>query len=161
MLGPHLKRTGHMLVDRRRPDRAGIGCVRPMISSAVLKNSIDRAVERLAPSVAINRWPDDGTAQDPSVAVAYQALWHFEADEDKQRAEVFYMDAQLELMRQMAVTLGQGRPLPAHMLSGYNPDWQARYYFPSRPFDDVFRWCRDGAALLRRTWHQAFALLRH
>jgi 1-acyl-sn-glycerol-3-phosphate acyltransferase len=24
MLGPHLKRTGHMLVDRRRPDRAGI-----------------------------------------------------------------------------------------------------------------------------------------
>ena len=37
------------------------------------------------------------------MAVAYQALWHFEADEDKQRAEVFYMDAQLELMRQMAV----------------------------------------------------------
>ncbi len=24
MLGPHLKRTGHMLVDRRRPDRTGI-----------------------------------------------------------------------------------------------------------------------------------------
>jgi 1-acyl-sn-glycerol-3-phosphate acyltransferase len=24
VLGPHLKRTGHMLVDRRRPDRAGI-----------------------------------------------------------------------------------------------------------------------------------------
>ena len=24
MLGPHLKRTGHMLVDRKRPDRAGI-----------------------------------------------------------------------------------------------------------------------------------------
>jgi 1-acyl-sn-glycerol-3-phosphate acyltransferase len=24
MLGPHLKRTGHMLVDRRRPDRVGI-----------------------------------------------------------------------------------------------------------------------------------------
>ncbi len=24
MLGPHLKRTGHMLVDRRRPDRSGI-----------------------------------------------------------------------------------------------------------------------------------------
>ena len=24
MLGPHLKRTGHMLVDRRKPDRAGI-----------------------------------------------------------------------------------------------------------------------------------------
>ena len=24
MLGPHLKRTGHMLVDRRKPDRAGV-----------------------------------------------------------------------------------------------------------------------------------------
>ena len=24
MLGPHLKRTGHMLVDRRKPDRSGI-----------------------------------------------------------------------------------------------------------------------------------------
>jgi 1-acyl-sn-glycerol-3-phosphate acyltransferase len=24
VLGPHLKRTGHMLVDRRRPDRSGI-----------------------------------------------------------------------------------------------------------------------------------------
>ena len=24
MLGPHLKRTGHMLVDRSKPDRSGI-----------------------------------------------------------------------------------------------------------------------------------------
>ncbi len=74
--------------------------------------------EILTPRQAINRWPVvRGT--DRSLDTAYQALLHFEADEEHQRGVPFYMDAQLELMRQMGTCLSQGRDLPDYMLAAY------------------------------------------
>lgn len=127
-------------------------------AAALLEAVLD---ERLAPAVALNRWPDDsGSGQDVSLDVAYQALWYFEADEDRQRTQVFYLDAQLELLRQMAGVLGKGRPLPDYMQQEYSPDWFARYYYPSNPLTDIFRWARRVFAIFWRTWRSAVSLLQ-
>ena len=64
--------------------------------------------ERMEARVAINSWPEPlrqlpvDKQPDPSLEAAYQALWYFEADEERHHTEMFYLDAQLELLRQMA-----------------------------------------------------------
>jgi len=68
--------------------------------------------ETLEPRMAINRWPESHDSQDPSLDCAYLALWHFEADEVQQKTELFYMDAQLELLQQIAHCLTAGQNLP-------------------------------------------------
>ena len=85
--------------------------------------------EQLEPRRAINRWPEMGAAFDPSLEAAYQALWHFEADEDRHKQEVFYLDAQLELLKQMAGTLRQGHALPKYMTQAYSPDTHIRFFY--------------------------------
>jgi hypothetical protein len=92
--------------------------------------------ERLSPQLAINRWPESGHYTDPSLEVAYQALWHFEADEEKQQTELFYLDAQLELLRQMSAFLQEGRDLPAYFLKGYTPNHRVRFFYPLSVWED-------------------------
>ncbi len=101
--------------------------------------------ERIEPRIAINRWPESIEPPDPSLNCAYQALWHFEADEDKQQSEVFYMDAQLELLRQITGFLKKGQDLPAYMLQMYAVQQPVRFFY-NRP------WLEDSQALLHLTW---------
>jgi hypothetical protein len=94
--------------------------------------------EEMQPRLAINRWPIIETAEDEndlSVKIAMQALWHFEADEDRHQIEVFYLDAQLELLRQMANFLKQDRDLPNYMLTMYPLDHRPDFYRAHSLFD--------------------------
>jgi hypothetical protein len=86
--------------------------------------------ERMEPRLAINRWPESLESPDPSLEVAYQALWYFEADEERHRTELFYLDAQLELLRQMAAFLKADQTLPSYMRQAYTAEHQARFYYP-------------------------------
>lgn len=102
--------------------------------------------ERIEPRIAINRWPENIEQPDPSLNCAYQALWHFEADEEKQQTELFYMDAQLELLRQIANFLKSGQDIPLYIIRMYSPNYQARFYYPRSAWEDSHQ-------LLHRTWH--------
>jgi len=77
--------------------------------------------EALTPRQAINQWPNlPGQPEpDPSMAAAYQALWHFEADETQQQTTVFYLDVQLDVLLSMARMLSQGLALPEALLAHY------------------------------------------
>jgi hypothetical protein len=77
--------------------------------------------ETLTPRQAINQWPClPGNAEpDPSLAAAFQSLWHFEADETQQQTTVFYLDVQLDVLLTMARLLSQGLPLPEELLAYY------------------------------------------
>jgi hypothetical protein len=87
------------------------------------------------------------------LSCAYQALWHFEADEDKQQTELFYMDAQLELLRQMAGFLKEGQELPLYILRMYSPQQAVRFFY-ARP------WWEESRTVLVRTWHGFIAFWR-
>lgn len=114
--------------------------------------------ERISPQLAINRWPEAGELPDPSLEIAYQALWHFEADEDKQQSEVFYLDAQIELLRQMAVFLKDGRELPAYFLKGYSPDHTVRFFYDRTVVEDSSQVARSFWLEVRRIWQTALEL---
>ncbi|WP_373532582.1 hypothetical protein [Vampirovibrio sp.] len=107
--------------------------------------------EQVEPRIAINRWPEPITEPDPSVDCAYQALWHFEADENQQKTELFYMDAQLELLRQMSRCLQQGEALPPYILALYPPKSRVRF------FQSQSAWA-DGHSTLRRWWRETRAI---
>lgn len=106
--------------------------------------------EQIEPRIAINRWPESTDIPDASLTCAYQAVWHFEADEDKQKSEMFYMDAQLELLRQIASFLRQGKDLPPYIIRMYSPDHQTRFYY-DRP------WIEDSILLIRQIWQRFMA----
>lgn len=115
--------------------------------------------ERMEARLAINSWPervmgsDDGIDQyDPSLAAAYQALWYFESDEERQANELFYLDAQLELLRQMAAFLKQGKELPAYMIRHYCPEQALQFYY-SRNF---WQWLCYQAKHHKTEWLQAW-----
>lgn len=103
--------------------------------------------ERLEPRMAINRWPEPVKERDLSMDCAYQALWHFEADEDKQRTEVFYMDAQLELLKQMARHFQAGEDLPPYILALYRKKSPIRFFHALPPW-------ADGLVIVRRFWRE-------
>lgn len=116
------------------------------------------ADERLSASFAINRWPELSVQSDPSLNAAFQALWHFEADEEQQQHELFYMDAQLALLRQMAATLRTGQALAPHFLNAYSPEHTVRFFYNRTPWQDsqqrLTGWLHD----IRRIWTDAWAL---
>ncbi len=115
--------------------------------------------ERIEPRMAINRWPEPATEPDPSMDCAYQALWHFEADEDKQKSELFYMDAQLELLRQMSLALQQGHDLPGHILALYRPRGKVRFFQEKAPWTALPLWGKRFWQQARYIWGQALHLL--
>lgn len=114
--------------------------------------------EQVEPRVAINRWPEPITEPDASVDCAYQALWHFEADEQKQQTELFYMDAQLELLRQMSRCLKSGQDLPGHILALYRPKSKVRYFQANSPWEDGGRRIQGWWREILGIWHQAIDL---
>jgi hypothetical protein len=84
--------------------------------------------EVITPRQALNRWPTGIGIEDPSLTSAYQALWHFESDEDQQKTIVYYLDAQIELLKQMSRMLMQGKSLPLYMERPYPRSMRVRYY---------------------------------
>lgn len=115
--------------------------------------------EEVEPRLAINRWPETlDEPVDPSLECAFQALWHFEADEDKQQSEIFYMDAQLELLRQMAQFLKEGKDLPAYMLRMYSPQNKVRFFYLIPPWEEGKRLLRQYGQEVKETWQAAWQL---
>jgi HrpA-like RNA helicase len=119
----------------------------------------DVLMERLSPQVAINRWPVPKTVQDPSLECAFWALWHFEADEVQQQTEMYYMDAQLELLRQMARFLAQDQDLPPYMLASYKNHAPVRFYYPHSPWRDYLQRLHARWNAWRFFWQRAFSLI--
>lgn len=75
--------------------------------------------EEITSRYALNHWPQ-ATLWDPTLQAAYQALWHFEADESAQQQEMYYMDAQLALLKNMASYLEQGISFPDYIHRAYS-----------------------------------------
>jgi hypothetical protein len=79
--------------------------------------------ETITPSQAILQWPNHIPGQvvltDPSLEAAYQALWHFECDETWQQTDVFYLDAQLMLLKTMATQLAANQDFPKQLCQQY------------------------------------------
>ncbi len=114
--------------------------------------------ERMEARQAIVRWPETGECPDLSLDVAYQALWHFEADEERQRGELFYMDAQFELLSQMARYLLAGKPLPPYMLKAYSPDYRVRFFYGQDFWRDLWQELQACGAWFYRLWRSAVGL---
>lgn len=114
--------------------------------------------ERIEPRIAINRWPEPTKEIDPSVDCAYQALWHFEADEDKQKSELFYMDAQLELLRQIARHLQGGQDLPPHILALYRGKKGVRFFKDVSMMTESLGLVRKFWQEIQHIWNQALDL---
>jgi hypothetical protein len=116
--------------------------------------------ETLEPRMAINRWPESGDLPDLSLDCAYVALWHFEADEFQQQTELFYMDAQLELLRQIAEHLKAGRDLPPHMLRTYTPTTSpVRFFYARSVWADTQHILTAFWSQIKAIFEQAFQLL--
>lgn len=114
--------------------------------------------EEIEPRIAINRWPEPQQEQDASLDCAYLALWHFEADEEKQKTELFYMDAQLELLRQMARQLQTGQELPPYILSLYRGKKTVRFFWGQAPWLESRYFLQKLGAEIASIWGQALAL---
>jgi hypothetical protein len=130
---------------------------RRMKAGQLLEAVID---ETLEPRMAINRWPESSDFPDASLDCAYLALWHFEADEFQQQTELFYMDAQLELLRQIAEHLKAGRDLPPHILRTYAPAAsRVRFFYPRSLWADTQHLLSVFWNQVRAIFEQAFRLL--
>jgi hypothetical protein len=114
--------------------------------------------ERVEPRIAINRWPEPVIESDPSINCAYQALWHFEADEEKQKRELFYMDAQWELLRQMSRCLKNGEDIPTHILALYPAQKQVRFFQSQSMWADGLKTVRHWWKAIHSIWRQALTL---
>jgi hypothetical protein len=86
--------------------------------------------ETMTPSQAILQWPNHVPGQvasaDPSLEAAYQALWHFECDDTWQQSDVFYLDAQLMLLKTMATQLAANQDFPKHLCDQYPRSGQVK-----------------------------------
>lgn len=122
-------------------------------AAALLEAVLD---EKIEPCIAINRWPQSDSSFDPSLDCAFQALWHFESDTEKQATEIFYLDAQLELLRQMAHTLQQGESLPAYILQLYGAAPKARFFYDYSLLKESNRLFKKNIEWFFELWHTAW-----
>ena len=67
---------------------------------------------------AIKLFPD---TKDESIACAYHALVHYEADEDIRYKDIEYREAQDDYLESMAQTLSKGEKLPQNIIDEYKP----------------------------------------
>lgn len=124
---------------------------------------LDVIEERVEARVAINAWPETSlvpnSQPDLSLDAAYQALWHFEADEHRHKTELFYLDAQLELLRQMVRFLQEDRDLPLYIQNTYLKTPMTTRFFYARAFGNSL-WFSGRKCLhsLLQAWRQALAL---
>jgi len=114
-------------------------------AAKLLEAVIEEAIE---PRMAINRWPIGPEMTDPSLECAYLALWHFESDEVPQKTELFYLDAQLELLQQIANHLKANQNLPPYILRTYLPASPVRFYYSRSVLSDLQNY-------VVRLWQQA------
>lgn len=75
-------------------------------------------LQQITPRQGLNTWPAM-SGQDESVDAAYMALMYFEGDEDRQKEELFYADAQLAHLAEIADTLAKGEALEEIVVSQY------------------------------------------
>ena len=122
-------------------------------AALLLENVLD---EKISARVALNRWSTLAIEGDSSIDAAYQALWHFEADEEQQQTELFYLDAQWSLLHQMSKYLDQGKPLPEHLITSYPQTRTIRFYEEQESLKRVF--AAPWLSLKRRwlTWRTLF-----
>ncbi len=115
--------------------------------------------ERMEARQAINQWPTlpQGEEPDASLSAALQAVWFFEADEDRHRTELFYLDAQIALIRQMAVHLADGRDLPPYLLQAYKASGPTRFYQQKSPWRAYWEKLIDRGVSFRSVWRQTWA----
>lgn len=136
-----------------------------MVQNRVYAGELLDAVidERIEPRVALNRWPDVIMGKDQALDIAYQSLWHFESDEDLQQSEMFYMDAQLELLKQISIRLKQGSELPNYFSNQYDKALLTDFYRPKSLITDLKRVLLDlgnyYAESLRQSWRLAMQAL--
>jgi hypothetical protein len=95
--------------------------------------------EEISPRTAINTWPSYGNG-DLSVRVAYTMLWFFEADEDRHKQELFYPDLQVKAMKEAAIWLKKGEPLPLRLIVEYEEQIAPEMYNPHRSWSDPVMW---------------------
>jgi hypothetical protein len=118
--------------------------------------------ERMEARLAINRWPEPfpdcppEERADPSLDAAYQALWYFESDEERHHTEMFYLDAQLELLRQMAVFLKEGRDLPAYIRQAYSPEHHLSFYYPQSWWESLRQELKQQIAAWVSAWKRVW-----
>jgi|GEM_PF-2960525 len=149
--------SGMDLIEHRRKRRK---------AAAALLRMVIR--EEMQPRLAINRWPIIENADDEndlSIKIAMQALWHFEADEDRHHEELFYLDAQLELLKQMSTFLEQNRDFPDYMLTLYPLDHRPEFYRPHslqdhRVATQVLRSAKSYLAYWKNAFKQILASIR-
>lgn len=130
---------------------------RRLKAAKLLEAVIDESIE---PRMAINRWPQGLEMTDPSLECAYIALWHFEADEVPQKTELFYLDAQLELLRQIANHLKANQNLPPHILRTYLPISPVRFYTARSVLANARDYMTRFWQEIRRIFHEAMALIQ-
>lgn len=109
--------------------------------------------ERFKPVFALTRWPENQD-NDLSLDVAYHILWHHESDEDNQQQEVFYMDAQLELMTQVIRHMSQGKALPPHFLAAYSPDMTTSLFKERTFLQELGIMMRQALRYFTEAWKQ-------
>lgn len=68
---------------------------------------------------AIQRFPQD--IQDPSIHCAWHALVHYESDEEFRRRDIEYRRQQDDYLEMIGFVLKDGMPLPANIISEYEP----------------------------------------
>jgi hypothetical protein len=128
-----------------------------LLGAALIEAVLD---EEISPRLALNRWPTskDSSCHDGSLTAAYQALWHFESDEEKQQTEIFYLDAQLDLLKQMAKYLGQGKSLPEYLRVGYS-SVGTEFYREKKLIPESMIQLKQCWQQLKTLWNTAFWLI--
>ena len=129
--------------------------------------------DNLTPQQVLQRWPVSyhvsDLKRDPSLYAAFQAVWYFEADEDRRYQEMFYGDLQWALLEQMIGYLKKSDPLPQNILSVYTPV-EPKFYQAQQLFWQPLRVWKDnleqflgtiyqGFFRFRNTWRDAWRLL--
>lgn len=130
---------------------------RRLKAAQLLEAVIEESIE---PRMAINRWPESQNTPDPSLDCAFIALWHFEADESQQKTELFYMDTQLELLRQIAEHLKAGHELPPYILRTYLPNAPVRFYYPRSVRESGSQFITKLWGQIKTIWFEALSLLQ-
>ncbi|MBY0450748.1 MAG: hypothetical protein K2X01_09015 [Cyanobacteria bacterium] len=174
-------------MNRQRPNHPGVSSamshwVQPWVNkqyrSQTPQNSLSISLQRrivgdlldhmlndsLTPQQVLQRWPVSyqvsDLERDPSLYAAFQAVWYFEADEDRRFQEMFYADLQWALLEQMIGYFKKSDPLPHNLLSVYSPV-EPKFYQAQQLFWQPLRVWKDNLEQFLGTIHQGFCRFRN
>ncbi len=103
--------------------------------------------EEISARAALNSWPREGN-EDASVGCAYTMLWYFEADEDRHHLEVYYLDAQIQLFREVINYLKQGQSLPDALIQEYKDKFAPSELHYAKIWQDPIKWLQQQMNLM-------------